>query len=134
VHCDRHRNLLAMTAAQTRADIEAAEHAIGSALGAPPTLYRPPYGIFNGAALAFVRRRRWSPVLWSRDPKDFDADVSVDEIVAVTSGGLRGGEIALLHDSDAFAADGCWRRTVAALPRILDAAAGAGVGVARLEP
>ena len=134
VHCDRHRNLLAMTARQTLADMGAAEDAIGSALGAAPALYRPPYGIFNGAALVIIRRRRWSSVLWSRDPKDFDDDASVDAIVAVTTGDLRGGEIVLLHDSDAYASEGCWRQTAAALPRILDAATSAGMRVTRLEP
>ena len=134
IHCHRHRNLLALTAARTWADMRAAEDAIGSALGAAPALYRPPYGIFNGAALAFAHHRRWSPVLWSRDPKDFEEDATVDAIVAVSTGGARGGEIALLHDSDAYASEGCWERTAAAVPRILEVAATAGVRVARLEP
>jgi peptidoglycan-N-acetylglucosamine deacetylase len=99
-----------------------------------PALYRPPYGIFTGASLAYARRCAWSPVLWSRDPKDFEERTTVDAIVATTTLDLRGGEIALLHDCDRYGAPGCWRRTVAALPRIIDAAAAVGVAAARLEP
>jgi peptidoglycan/xylan/chitin deacetylase (PgdA/CDA1 family) len=134
VHCNRHRNLLVLTTAQARADLAAAEYAIGSVLGAVPALYRPPYGIFTGASLAYARRRAWSPVLWSRDPKDFEEQATVDAIVATTGRDLRGGEIVLLHDCDRYGAPGCWRRTVAALPRIIDAAAAVGVAAARLEP
>jgi peptidoglycan/xylan/chitin deacetylase (PgdA/CDA1 family) len=102
-------------------------------LGVEPSLYRPPYGIFNGAALAFARRRQWSSVLWSRDPKDYERDSAVEAIVAVTTGGRDGGEIALLHDSDAYASQGAWRRTVAAIPRILEVAAETGLHATRLE-
>src|ERR1041385_2379281 len=51
LHCDRHRELLRLTPAQTRADIERAEQAIGEATGLAPALYRPPYGVLNAAAL-----------------------------------------------------------------------------------
>jgi len=134
VHCNRHRNLLALTPAQAREDLAAAEHAIGSALGVGPVLYRPPYGIFTGASLAYARRRAWSTVLWSRDPKDFDGRTTAAAIVATMTRDLRGSEIALLHDCDRYGSPGCWRRTVAALPGILDAARAAGVAAVRVEP
>ena len=41
--------------------------------------------------------------------------------------GLRGGDVVLLHDADHYSARGCWRSTVGALPRILEAAAAAGL-------
>ena len=39
---------------------------------------------------------------------------------------LHPGDVILLHDADHYSAPGSWRRTVAALPRILDALARGG--------
>ena len=57
VHCERHRNLLRLTPAQTRRDIESAEAVIAETTGLAPALYRPPYGVLNAAALRLARTR-----------------------------------------------------------------------------
>jgi len=46
---------------------------------------------------------------------------------AGATAGLEPGDVVLLHDSDSYSSSGSWRRTVAALPSILDAVATLGV-------
>ncbi|MHB1810305.1 MAG: polysaccharide deacetylase family protein, partial [Solirubrobacteraceae bacterium] len=59
LHCDRHRNLMRLLPPQVRRDFAMAEASIAAAAGRAPTLYRPPYGIPNAAALRIARARGW---------------------------------------------------------------------------
>jgi peptidoglycan/xylan/chitin deacetylase (PgdA/CDA1 family) len=123
VHGDRHRNLLRLTPRQADDDLARAAHALGEA--ARP-VHRPPYGIYSTAALALVRRRGWRPLLWSRWGRDWAASATPEAIAARVAGvgspgpRLHAGDVLLLHDADNYSAPGSWRRTVAALPRVLD--------------
>ncbi|HWG09669.1 MAG TPA: polysaccharide deacetylase family protein [Solirubrobacteraceae bacterium] len=119
VHCERHRNLLRLTPGQTRVDIERAEAVIGETTGVSPMLYRPPYGVLNGAALRLARERRWRTLLWSHWGRDWERRATPDSIAARVTAGAGEGAVLLLHDADDYAAEGSWQKTVAALPRVL---------------
>jgi peptidoglycan-N-acetylglucosamine deacetylase len=121
LHCHRHRCLMRLTPRQVRDDLRRAEAVIVEATGQLPRRYRPPYGIFNGAALALAGARGWEPLLWSTDGRDWQRRATPDSIAARATRGLRGGDVILLHDADHYSARGSWRQTVAALPRILGA-------------
>jgi peptidoglycan-N-acetylglucosamine deacetylase len=123
LHCERHRNLLRLTPAQTRSDIERAEQAIAEATGVAPTLYRPPYGVLNAAALRLARRRGWRTLLWSHWGRDWERRATPESIAARVTEGVGPGAVLLLHDADDYSAPGSWRRTVQALPRVLAALA-----------
>lgn len=120
VHCSRHRNLMRLLPRQVEADLSRAAVAIEDATGMTPRLYRPPYGILTTAALRTARRHGWEIVLWERDGRDWRADATAESIAARVLRGVRGGEILVLHDADHYSAPGSWRRTAAALPRLLD--------------
>lgn len=119
VHCERHRNLLRLTPAQTRSDIERAETVIGETTGIVPALYRPPYGVLNGAALRLARRRGWRTLLWSHWGRDWERRATPDSIAARVTDGAGEGSVLLLHDADDYSTPGSWQNTVAALPRVL---------------
>jgi peptidoglycan-N-acetylglucosamine deacetylase len=119
VHCERHRNLLRLTPGQTRADIERAEAVIAETTGLAPDLYRPPYGVLNGAALRLARGRGWRTVLWSHWGRDWERRATPDSIAARVTAGAGQGSVLLLHDADDYSAQGSWQKTVAALPRVL---------------
>jgi peptidoglycan-N-acetylglucosamine deacetylase len=121
LHCHRHRCLLRLTPRQVRDDLLRAQAAIAEATGQFPRRYRPPYGIFNAAALALARAHGWEPFLWSRNGRDWQRRATADSIAAQVTRGLRGGDVILLHDADHYSAPGSWRQTVAALPRIVEA-------------
>jgi peptidoglycan-N-acetylglucosamine deacetylase len=121
LHCDRHRNLLRVTPRGTLLDLQRALDAIGSATGAAPRLYRPPYGVFNATALYDARRRGWRSLLWTRWGKDWESRARPEEIAAQLTDGLVAGDVLLLHDADFYAAPESWRRTAGALPRVLEA-------------
>ncbi|HYZ70336.1 MAG TPA: hypothetical protein VE528_01645, partial [Thermoleophilaceae bacterium] len=79
-----------------------------------------------------VRRRDLEPVLWSLHGRDWSRRATASSIAARLGAGLAAGEVLLLHDADHYAAPGSWRRTAAALPRLLDALADAGLEPGRI--
>src|ERR1700733_2972096 len=122
LHCNRHRNQLRLGPRAVREDIMRAAARIEETTGRPIERYRPPYGIFNAAALALVRANGWRPLLWTHWGRDWEARATPDSIVAKLVGReVREGSVLLLHDADDYSAEGSWRRTVAALPGVLSA-------------
>jgi peptidoglycan-N-acetylglucosamine deacetylase len=120
LHCDRHRNQLRLGPRAVREDIMRAAARVEETTGRPIERYRPPYGIFNAAALSLVRANGWRPLLWTHWGRDWEARATPESIVAKLVGGEVGeGSVLLLHDADDYSAEGSWRRTVAALPRVL---------------
>ena len=120
LHCDRHRNQLRLSPRAVRADIERAAARIEETTGRPIERYRPPYGIFNAAALALVHRRGWRPLLWTHCGRDWQARATPASITERLVGGpVPEGSVLLLHDADDYSAPGSWRKMVAALPRVL---------------
>ncbi len=120
LHCHRHRNLLRLSPWQVREDITRAQAIIEEACGCANTLYRPPYGALNAAALAIARRRGWRTLLWSHWGRDWEARATPESIAARLTEGAGEGSVLLLHDADDYSSPSSWRRTVAALPRVLD--------------
>jgi peptidoglycan/xylan/chitin deacetylase (PgdA/CDA1 family) len=120
LHCDRHRNLLRLAPWQVRADIDRAQATIEDLTGHSPTLYRPPYGVLNAAALRLAQSRGWRTLLWSQWGRDWEAHATPDSIAARVTSGAGAGSVLLLHDADDYSAPGSWRRTAAALPQVLE--------------
>jgi peptidoglycan-N-acetylglucosamine deacetylase len=127
LHCHRHRNLLRLTPWQVAEDIARAHDAIATSSGRLPHLYRPPYGVLNAAALRLARVRGWRTLLWSHWGRDWQAAATPQSIAARVTDGVGEGAVLLLHDADDYSAPGSWRRTVAALPRVLDTLAARGL-------
>ena len=120
LHCHRHRNQLRLTARMLIDDAQRARAAIEEATGQPLADYRPPYGIFSAAGLRAVRGCGWRPVLWSKWGEDWKRRATPESIAARATGGVRAGDIILLHDADYYSARGSWVSTSAALSKILD--------------
>jgi peptidoglycan/xylan/chitin deacetylase (PgdA/CDA1 family) len=127
LHGHRHRNLLRVGPRALAADLDRGAALIAAATSAPVTRYRPPYGIFSPAALALARRRGWTPTLWSRWGRDWRRFTTAQRIATTATRDLAAGDVLLLHDADHYSAPGSWRRTVAALPLVLDAVAASGL-------
>ena len=127
VHCFRHTLLLRRRVAAVADDLDRTVDAIGEATGVRPALYRPPYGILSSGALRHVRARGWRPLLWSTWGRDWERRATPQSIARRATRGLRAGDVVLLHDSDAYSSADSWRRTVAALPSVLEAVATLGI-------
>jgi peptidoglycan/xylan/chitin deacetylase (PgdA/CDA1 family) len=127
LHCDRHRNLLRLTPRQTRADIDRAQATIEEATGTPIALYRPPYGAISPFALRLAHRRSWRTLLWSEWGRDWEKRATPELIRRRVTDGATPGAVLLLHDADDYGAPDSWRRTVAALPRVLETLAERGL-------
>jgi peptidoglycan/xylan/chitin deacetylase (PgdA/CDA1 family) len=127
LHCDRHRNLTRLGPRQVREDIARAEDAIAGASGRSPTLYRPPYGVLNAAALRLARSRGWRTLLWSHWGRDWEARATAESISRRLTDGAGAGSVLLLHDADDYSSPGSWRRTAAALPLAIETMRGRGL-------
>jgi peptidoglycan/xylan/chitin deacetylase (PgdA/CDA1 family) len=119
LHGFRHRNMLRLTPRQVRQDLMRGSDVIATATGVVPGVYRPPYGIFSSLGLRMVRRQGLTPLLWSQWAHDWRARTTAEAVAGEATRGIRGGDVILLHDADHYSAQGSWRQTAAALPRIL---------------
>jgi peptidoglycan/xylan/chitin deacetylase (PgdA/CDA1 family) len=119
LHGDRHRHLLRLGPRATADDLRRGFARVAEATGVAPRAYRPPYGIFSASALAIARRRGWRAQLWTHWGRDWQPGATPASIAARATDGLAGGAVVLLHDADHYSSPGSWRRTAAALPRIL---------------
>lgn len=126
IHGYRHVLLLRRGPSALRDDFLRARDVIASATGVEAALYRPPYGVFSGPALALTRELGWRTLLWSRWGRDWGRRASPAAIAARASRSLAGGDVVLLHDADHYSSVGSWRRTAAALPSVLEAASATG--------
>jgi len=120
LHGHRHVLLLRRSTAAVDDDLARAVAAIEDATAQTPRFHRPPYGVYSSGALELVRTR-WTPMLWSTWGRDWERRASPEAIARRASGGLRGGDVVLLHDADHYSAQSSWRRTAAAMPSILEA-------------
>jgi peptidoglycan/xylan/chitin deacetylase (PgdA/CDA1 family) len=133
VHGHRHRNLLRLSRRAVDADLDRAAAVIAGTTGVQPVLHRAPYGVYSWPALVAVRDRGWTPVLWSRWGRDWRRSATAASVSALVADGVRAGDVLLLHDGDRYSAAGSWRATAAALPRVLDAIAAAGLATVTLS-
>jgi peptidoglycan/xylan/chitin deacetylase (PgdA/CDA1 family) len=133
LHGHAHTLLLRRSSSALSQDLDRAVTTIGDATGIEPRVYRPPYGVFSSGGLRLCRRRGWEPVLWSRWGRDWGSRETPEAIARRASSGIVRGDIVLLHDADHYSALDSWRRTAAALPRVLELAARTGEPFVRLS-
>jgi peptidoglycan/xylan/chitin deacetylase (PgdA/CDA1 family) len=119
LHGYRHRLQLRLGQRALADDIRRGAAVITQATGTPPTLHRPPYGIYSPAGLRAAREAGLQPLLWSRWGKDWRRFTTPGRIARRATRALLGGDVILLHDADFYSAKHCHRHTVAALGPIL---------------
>jgi peptidoglycan/xylan/chitin deacetylase (PgdA/CDA1 family) len=120
LHGQRHRCQLRLTPGQVADDLDRGSETLARLTGARPATYRPPYGIFSPVGLSAARQRGFELLLWSRWGHDWRARITPAAIAAEATENLGPGEVILLHDADHYNATDSWRRTVTALPLILE--------------
>jgi peptidoglycan/xylan/chitin deacetylase (PgdA/CDA1 family) len=118
LHGDRHRPHVLMLPRSVRRDLERGQAEIEQQAGVAITALRAPYGAASLATLAYARRRGLTVAGWTRWGWDWRAAATADSIATAATRSLGGGEVILLHDSDAYSAPGSWRATAAAVPLI----------------
>lgn len=100
--------------------------------GAEVRSVRAPFGAASLATLRYAAATGLPLVSWSRWGRDWEPGATPEAIASRVAGGVRSGDILLLHDSDAYSARRSWERTVAALPTIAERLADAGVRTAHV--
>ena len=85
-----------------------------SSLGRTPTLFRPPGGSFSPYIVETAGAYGQRVVLWSVDPRDWQAGVTAKQITRRVLGAVKPGSIVVLHDGG-----GDQSQTAKALPAIV---------------
>jgi len=112
--------------------LERARAEIEELAGAEVRSVRAPFGAASLATVRYAARARLPLVNWSRWGRDWEPGAAPDAIARRVAGGVAGGDILLLHDSDAYSARGSWERTVEALPEIAGRIREAGLETVRV--
>jgi peptidoglycan/xylan/chitin deacetylase (PgdA/CDA1 family) len=132
VHGWHHSCLLWRTPAAVQGDLSRAQDLIRTATGVTPRWYRPPYGVLTTGGLRAARRLGLTPVLWTSWGRDWEAGATPASVRRTVVRRMSSGGTVLLHDSDCMSAPGSWRRTIAALPAVLETAHSRGLTVGPL--
>src|SRR5260370_29653898 len=110
-HSYNHPNLIFVSAARLRQELEDCRKVLEDAIGAPAPLFRPPFGGRRPNVLRTARSLGLEPVMWSVTAYDWSAK-SAEAIVGkvttqVEARRRKQGEIVLLHDGShlSFGAD-----------------------------
>jgi hypothetical protein len=59
-------------------------------------------------------------LLWSQWGRDWERRATPESIASRVTEGAGEGAVLLLHDADDYSAEGSWRRTVQALPAVIE--------------
>ncbi len=129
VHGWQHRYLPPRGPRATYDDIARTADLVADRTGRWPRLYRPPYGVLSGAALAAAARLGLTPVLWGAWGREWTPGATPSSVQACLRAHLRGGVTVLLHDSDCTSPAGSWRAALGALPLLLDECEDRGLAV-----
>jgi peptidoglycan/xylan/chitin deacetylase (PgdA/CDA1 family) len=112
---------------RTESEIARAKHLLGYLAGAPPTLFRPPWGMVNAAMFGALRRHRQRWVFWSIQPEGLRPAPAEAQVAHVLRR-AHPGAIVDLHDAEGT--PGAPARLCVALPAMIDGLAAAGYGFA----
>ncbi|MBW3637005.1 MAG: polysaccharide deacetylase family protein, partial [Armatimonadetes bacterium] len=96
-------------------EVERTDAVMKRVLGAPNTLFRPPYGLLHNGMADAAMKRGQNVVIWSSFGADWDKNATSATIAAKVLRHAAPGGIALLHDGGGHRGP-----TVAALPLIID--------------
>ena len=132
LHGDRHLPHALIPPWVVARDLERGRAEVEQEAGRAVPAVRAPYGAASLATLAYARRRGLTVAGWTRWGWDWRAGATAGSITAAATRSLEGGEVILLHDSDAYSVHGSWRSTVASIPAILRTLERDGLAVAPL--
>jgi peptidoglycan/xylan/chitin deacetylase (PgdA/CDA1 family) len=123
-HTYSHPNLVLVSAARLRLELEDCQKSLEDALGIKTTLFRPPFGGRRPNVLRIARNMGMSPVMWSVTAYDWSA-TSAEVIVGnvtrqLDARGKPQGEIVLLHDGGHLAFGTYRGFTIEATRRLLE--------------
>jgi peptidoglycan/xylan/chitin deacetylase (PgdA/CDA1 family) len=96
-HTWTHSDLVGMPAHRLHTELARTSHAIHSATGVHPQLFRAPYGAWSAAVIRQCEHMGMVPMDWSVDPRDW-ARPGVRSIVRNIMHNTRPGSIILEHD------------------------------------
>jgi peptidoglycan/xylan/chitin deacetylase (PgdA/CDA1 family) len=130
-HTWDHPDLTTLPPEQVRSELQSTADEIASLTGAPPTLWRPPFGAFNDTVTQIASSLGLSMRLWDVNPSDFTMP-GTDVIVSRVVDNVSNGSIVLLHDGSQET-DFDRSQTVAALPTIIDTLRAAGYSFGSLS-
>lgn len=97
-HTYSHSVLKDMDKSSMEYEIHQTEKVLKEQLGYKTKLFRPPKGIISFPMIRICMKNKLKVVMWSIDPKDFNAENSQSIVKKINPEIIKGGDIILLHD------------------------------------
>ena len=97
LHSSTHDYMQHMTKEEALADLESCRAAVVEVCGVTPRLFRPPGGLYSSEVLDAAEELELSVVLWSVDPRDWDAACRKNARAHIRDNVFPGAVI-LMHD------------------------------------
>lgn len=123
-HTYNHPNLIFVSAAKLRQELDDCRKALEDAIGAPAPLFRPPFGGRRPNVMRTARQLGLETVMWSVTGYDWNAKAAEDIVRKITrrvdSRRRPQGEIILLHDGSHLGLGADRSRTVEATRVLLE--------------
>jgi endo-1,4-beta-xylanase len=123
-HSWTHPHLPQLSPAEIRAELFRTQHAIRSATGVRPRLFRPPFGETDATVRAIATQLGLTEVLWDVDSQDWNGASTAQIVEAV--GRLTDGQVILMHDGI--------QNTIDAIPQIASGLAARGLCPGMISP
>ena len=98
-HTWSHKALTTLSPHDQALEIDSQADAIQRAGIPRPTLFRPPFGLYNTETLKILRRRGMLSVLWTVDTSDYSATATPQAVAKRVLAETEAGGIVLMHDA-----------------------------------
>jgi peptidoglycan/xylan/chitin deacetylase (PgdA/CDA1 family) len=133
IHGWTHRCVVGQRPGEVGIELSGARRVVEDLTGREVRWYRPPYGIATVASNDGATAVGLQPVLWTSWGRDWTPRATPASISRTVLRTLRPGGTVLLHDTDAYSAEGSWRATLEASAWLLDHWAEGGLPVGPLS-
>lgn len=122
IHGYKHKFAWLMGPQATKHDVQATSQLVYQLTGQSPTLYRPPWGVFNLVNYFFFGFSKQRTILWSFMCWDWTKNCTAQSITNIVRRRLKDGAVMILHDSagPVGASHQAPKSVVEALPLIID--------------
>jgi len=109
-----HHKLIFKSFNKLKDELQNTQSIITKTTGYPPTLFRPPYGLFTPKLLRLCKSLNLTVVLWSIMAYDFNLNIPDSRLLNRVSSNVDNGSIIVLHDGHINS-----HRTVKILPDLI---------------
>ena len=103
-HGYSHAHMAQLSEAKTEEEILRCSEVLEKTTGTGVTLFRPPYGEYNGTTIRTAKKLKYQSIQWDVDSLDWKQNMSADDIYKRVTQRVTSGSIILFHNDTLYTA------------------------------